>query len=212
MRRSDAGRREPLELLAAIGASAPAPSMPIYYTLGTQKRYRSARSSGSGHTRRLRPEGAKLLAAVRPGEAVVAAKMDRMFRSAADALRVSEDFKCRRISLWLLDLGNDCSENGISDDPGGRRAIRTFADQRQNPGREGQSTAQRQSPKAARGRSAGSWVTSTATARRANSSPTQLSSAPSQRCGGRLDLVAPDVPTVARLAGEHPAAHRLVGW
>src|SRR4051794_24607648 len=39
-----------------------------------------------------RPEGAKLLAAVRPGDVVVAAKMDRMFRSAADALRVIEEF------------------------------------------------------------------------------------------------------------------------
>jgi putative DNA-invertase from lambdoid prophage Rac len=62
-----------------------------------------------------RPQGEKLLAAVRPGDVVVAAKMDRMFRSAADALRVIEDFKRRRISLWLLDLGNDCSGNGISE-------------------------------------------------------------------------------------------------
>jgi DNA invertase Pin-like site-specific DNA recombinase len=62
-----------------------------------------------------RPEGAKLLAAVQPGDVVVAAKMDRMFRSALDALRTIEDFKARKISLWLLDLGNDCSGNGISE-------------------------------------------------------------------------------------------------
>ena len=39
--------------------------------------------------------------------------MDRMFRSAADALHVIEGR--RKISLWLLDLGNDCSGNGISE-------------------------------------------------------------------------------------------------
>jgi DNA invertase Pin-like site-specific DNA recombinase len=61
-----------------------------------------------------RPEGAKLLAAVKPGDVVVAAKLDRMFRSASDALRVIEDFRRRRIGLWLLDLGNDCTGNGIS--------------------------------------------------------------------------------------------------
>ena len=62
-----------------------------------------------------RPEGARLLNTVRPGDVVVAAKMDRMFRSAANALHVIEDSKKRRISLWLLDLGNDCSGNGISE-------------------------------------------------------------------------------------------------
>ena len=60
-------------------------------------------------------EGARLLNTVRPGDVVVAAKMDRMFRSAANALHVIEDSKKRRISLWLLDLGNDCSGNGISE-------------------------------------------------------------------------------------------------
>jgi DNA invertase Pin-like site-specific DNA recombinase len=62
-----------------------------------------------------RPEGARLLATVRPGDVVVAAKMDRMFRSAFDALQTIESFKRRKISLWLLDLGNDCSGNGISE-------------------------------------------------------------------------------------------------
>jgi putative DNA-invertase from lambdoid prophage Rac len=62
-----------------------------------------------------RPEGARLLAAVRPGYIVIAAKMDRMFRSAFDALQTIESFKRRRISLWLLDLGGDCSGNGISE-------------------------------------------------------------------------------------------------
>ena len=75
--------------------------------------YVDAGVSGStplGH----RPEGAKLLATVRPGDVVIAARMDRCFRSALDALRTIEDFKRRKISLWLLDLG-DVSGNGVSE-------------------------------------------------------------------------------------------------
>jgi putative DNA-invertase from lambdoid prophage Rac len=41
--------------------------------------------------------------------------MDRMFRPALDALQTIESFKRRKVSLWLLDLGNDCSGNGISE-------------------------------------------------------------------------------------------------
>jgi putative DNA-invertase from lambdoid prophage Rac len=62
-----------------------------------------------------RPEGARLLAALRPGDVVIAAKMDRCFRSAFDALATIESFKRRKISLWLLDLGGDVSGNGISE-------------------------------------------------------------------------------------------------
>ena len=50
-----------------------------------------------------------MLAVVKPGDVVVAAKMDRMFRSASNALQVIEDFKKRHILLWRLDLGDDCS-------------------------------------------------------------------------------------------------------
>jgi DNA invertase Pin-like site-specific DNA recombinase len=51
---------------------------------------------------------------VRPGDVVISARMDRCFRSALDALRTIEDFKRRRIALWLLDLG-DVSGNGVSE-------------------------------------------------------------------------------------------------
>jgi DNA invertase Pin-like site-specific DNA recombinase len=40
--------------------------------------------------------------------------MDRCFRSAIDALTVVNDFRQRQISLWLLDLGGDCTGNGIA--------------------------------------------------------------------------------------------------
>jgi DNA invertase Pin-like site-specific DNA recombinase len=61
-----------------------------------------------------RPEGAKLLALLKPGDIVVAAKLDRMFRSALDALTVIKEFQRRGISLWLLDVGGDVSGNGIA--------------------------------------------------------------------------------------------------
>ena len=48
------------------------------------------------------------------GDVVIAAKLDRMFRSAWDALNVIRDFQRRRISLWLLDLGGDVSGDGIA--------------------------------------------------------------------------------------------------
>jgi putative DNA-invertase from lambdoid prophage Rac len=62
-----------------------------------------------------RPQGARLLAALRPGDVIIAAKMDRCFRSAFDALSTIEGFKRRKIGLWLLDLGGDVSGNGISE-------------------------------------------------------------------------------------------------
>jgi DNA invertase Pin-like site-specific DNA recombinase len=61
-----------------------------------------------------RSEGARLVAALQPGDVVIAAKLDRMFRSAWDALNVIRDFQRRRISLWLLDLGGDVSGDGIA--------------------------------------------------------------------------------------------------
>jgi DNA invertase Pin-like site-specific DNA recombinase len=61
-----------------------------------------------------RPAGSKLLAVLQPGDIVIAAKLDRMFRSALDALTVIKDFQKRGISLWLLDIGGDVSGNGIA--------------------------------------------------------------------------------------------------
>lgn len=61
-----------------------------------------------------RPEGARLLAVLQPGDIVIAAKLDRMFRSALDALNVIRDFQRQQISLWLLDLGGDVSGDGIA--------------------------------------------------------------------------------------------------
>jgi putative DNA-invertase from lambdoid prophage Rac len=64
-----------------------------------------------------RPEGGKLWADLRKGDTLVAAKLDRMFRSASDCLAVVETFKARGVSLFLLDLNrgaDDVSGNGIA--------------------------------------------------------------------------------------------------
>jgi Resolvase, N terminal domain len=48
------------------------------------------------------------------GDVVIAPKLDRLFRSALDALKVVEDLKKRGVALHLLDLGGDISGNGLS--------------------------------------------------------------------------------------------------
>ena len=62
-----------------------------------------------------RPGGKALLDAVKPGDSVIAVKLDRMFRSAGDALATLQTFKAKGAKLHLLDLGgDDCAGNGIS--------------------------------------------------------------------------------------------------
>ena len=61
-----------------------------------------------------RPVGRALLARLQAGDAIIAAKLDRMFRSALDALKVVEDLKARGVKLHLLDLGGDIAGNGLS--------------------------------------------------------------------------------------------------
>jgi putative DNA-invertase from lambdoid prophage Rac len=61
-----------------------------------------------------RPEGARLLAALQPGDIVITPKLDRTFRSALDALEVLGQLKDRSVSLHMIDLGGDVTGNGIS--------------------------------------------------------------------------------------------------
>jgi DNA invertase Pin-like site-specific DNA recombinase len=67
-----------------------------------------------------RPEGGKLWAELRKGDTLVAAKLDRCFRSASDCLAVVEAFKARGVHLFLLDL------NGGADDVSGNGIARLF--------------------------------------------------------------------------------------
>jgi putative DNA-invertase from lambdoid prophage Rac len=61
-----------------------------------------------------RPKGGPLIAGLKKGDIVIAPKLDRLFRSALDALTVVDDMRKRGVSLCLLDLGGDISGNGLS--------------------------------------------------------------------------------------------------
>ena len=52
--------------------------------------------------------------ALQPGDIVITPKLDRMFRSALDALEVLGELKDRSVSLHMIDLGGDVTGNGIS--------------------------------------------------------------------------------------------------
>jgi putative DNA-invertase from lambdoid prophage Rac len=61
-----------------------------------------------------RPVGRELFARLERGDIVIAAKLDRLFRSALDALKVVASLKERGVNLHLLDLGGDIAGNGLS--------------------------------------------------------------------------------------------------
>jgi DNA invertase Pin-like site-specific DNA recombinase len=61
-----------------------------------------------------RPAAKQLLAVLKPGDVIIAAKLDRMFRSALDALGNLNALKEQGVALHLIDLGGDVTGNGIS--------------------------------------------------------------------------------------------------
>lgn len=61
-----------------------------------------------------RPAAGPLFAKLVKGDVVIAPKLDRLFRSALDALQVVEGLKARGVKLHLLDLGGDIAGNGLS--------------------------------------------------------------------------------------------------
>jgi putative DNA-invertase from lambdoid prophage Rac len=62
-----------------------------------------------------RPAGKELLAIAKRGDIVCASKLDRMFRSASDALVTAEKMKVEGIDLILFDLGHDpVTSNGMA--------------------------------------------------------------------------------------------------
>jgi putative DNA-invertase from lambdoid prophage Rac len=61
-----------------------------------------------------RPEGSALIGVLRPGDVVITPKLDRMFRSALDALAILERMKAAGIALHMIDLGGDTTTNGVS--------------------------------------------------------------------------------------------------
>lgn len=61
-----------------------------------------------------RPEGRELWGCLKAGDTLIAPKLDRLFRSALDALQTVELLQKRRVAVVLLDLGGDISGNGLS--------------------------------------------------------------------------------------------------
>ena len=61
-----------------------------------------------------RPQGKQLADRLTKGDVILCSKLDRMFRSARDALTVSDDLKKQGVSLHLMDLGGDVTGNGVS--------------------------------------------------------------------------------------------------
>jgi putative DNA-invertase from lambdoid prophage Rac len=61
-----------------------------------------------------RPVGRALFAKLQDGDTIIAAKLDRLFRSALDALQTVANLKERGVKLHLLDLGGDIAGNGLS--------------------------------------------------------------------------------------------------
>lgn len=61
-----------------------------------------------------RPAGARLMAEMRKGDIVVAAKLDRMFRSCSDALTTIDDFQKAGVGVILADISTDpVTESGV---------------------------------------------------------------------------------------------------
>ena len=60
-----------------------------------------------------RPAGADLLAAMAPGDTVIASKLDRMFRSAGDAIAMFEVFKEKGVHLVLFDISHEPVSSGV---------------------------------------------------------------------------------------------------
>ena len=62
-----------------------------------------------------RPVGRELVAHLKSGDVLITAKLDRAFRSAADALQKAEAWKKQGIKLIVADLGVDpVTDNGVS--------------------------------------------------------------------------------------------------
>ena len=110
-----AGRGRPV----ARGAAPPARRLGHAARHGARRWHVEAGVSGAVPFHE-RPEGGKLWGELRKGDTLVAAKLDRMFRSASDCLAVVEAFKARGVILFLLDL------NGGADDVSGNGIARLF--------------------------------------------------------------------------------------
>src|SRR6266849_3808754 len=68
----------------------------------------------SGATKLAKREGGEdLLKTMQPGDTVIASKLDRMFRSASDAIDMFEVFKAKGVELVLFDISNEPISTGV---------------------------------------------------------------------------------------------------
>lgn len=79
----------------------------------TPKLYRDEGVSGSVSLNE-RSAGAEMLEEVSSGDVIVASKLDRLFRSALDALLTVKMLEKRGVSLHLLDMGGDVTGSGTA--------------------------------------------------------------------------------------------------
>lgn len=64
---------------------------------------------------RQRPAGGRLLDVLQPGDTLIVSKLDRIFRNAADALTMADEWKSRGVDLIITDMGVDpVTQNGVS--------------------------------------------------------------------------------------------------
>ena len=75
--------------------------------------YRDEAVSGSVPLEK-RSAGNALMARLQKGDVVVSTRLDRMFRSALDALQTVRDFNNRGVDLHLLDLGGSVVRDGAA--------------------------------------------------------------------------------------------------
>lgn len=61
-----------------------------------------------------RPEGSKLIATLKAGDTIVCARLDRLFRSALDALQTVETMQKRKVKIVIIDALGDITGNGMA--------------------------------------------------------------------------------------------------
>ena len=78
--------------------------------------FRSFVDAGTSGTTSLekRDAGARLLAAVERGDHIIVTKGDRLFRSAKNALNITDDLREKGVSLHLMDMGGEVLNSSIS--------------------------------------------------------------------------------------------------
>lgn len=60
-----------------------------------------------------RPAGSELMGVLSPGDVLLVAKLDRIFRNSEDAITTINVLKSRKIRLFIIDLGGEVTGDGV---------------------------------------------------------------------------------------------------